>query len=451
MSTAEYLRFADGAKFFASLAQESVLTVASPAAFGFLGTNPAAMTLEGTRLRVNEGEALSVVGGDLTLAGGHLEAPSGRIQLASVAAPGEVGFSPLELAPDLQGDGFARLGRIALSQGASVKVGAEGSRHAGTIAVVGGQLTLSRGSRLSATTNSGGEGGRIVVTASTVRLMEDGRLEVDTTGQGNGGTIALRVGTLTLTGGARISSRTSGSGQAGTVTVAATEAITMTDSDLNVESRDTPSSRGAAGRIVVTAPTARLMGSEITARARSMSGNGGTIELQVGTLTVTDGSDISTSTNGTGQAGPLTITAHEAIAIAGRDRNGGESILSIRTRSQRSSGGEGGRLVIVTPRLSIGDGGLIRGGTLGEGNGGTIALRVGTLTVDGGTISVITTGEGSGGTIALQVGTLTLTNGGGITAGTEGPGQGGRLIITAREAVTITGQARTGVPSRLSS
>jgi hypothetical protein len=40
VSTADFLRLADGAKFSANLGQESVLTVASPAAFGFLGNNP---------------------------------------------------------------------------------------------------------------------------------------------------------------------------------------------------------------------------------------------------------------------------------------------------------------------------------------------------------------------------------------------------------------------------
>ena len=47
VSTADYLRFADGAKFFANLAQDSVLTVAPPAAFGFLGYNPATISFRG--------------------------------------------------------------------------------------------------------------------------------------------------------------------------------------------------------------------------------------------------------------------------------------------------------------------------------------------------------------------------------------------------------------------
>jgi len=37
VSTANYLKFADGAKFFADLSHDSVLTAAAPAAFGFLG------------------------------------------------------------------------------------------------------------------------------------------------------------------------------------------------------------------------------------------------------------------------------------------------------------------------------------------------------------------------------------------------------------------------------
>jgi filamentous hemagglutinin family protein len=93
VSTADYLRFADGAKFSANLGQESVLTVAPPAAFGFLGNNPAAIAIQGSALQVSEGKAVSVVGGDVQIVAGRLVAPSGRIQLASVASPGEVLFN----------------------------------------------------------------------------------------------------------------------------------------------------------------------------------------------------------------------------------------------------------------------------------------------------------------------------------------------------------------------
>jgi filamentous hemagglutinin family protein len=321
VSTADFLRLADGATFFANLGQESLLTVAPPAAFGFLGNTPAAMTIQGSSLTVAEGRALSVVGGDITLVGTGalmadrptLSAPSGQIHLASVASPGEVGFSRLELAPDLQVDGFTRLGRMSLSQGALVTVGTVGSRHAGAIVGRGGQLTLSSGSRLSATTSGSGEGGRIVVTAPTVSLMEGGRIEAGTNvgSRGHGGAIEVRGGTITLTEGAHISSSTNGPGQAGTVTVAATEAITLAGrgsniSGLSVNSNSRPSGdtsqRGAAGRIVVSAPTVHLeAGGEITAQAlSSTSGNGGAIEVRGGTITLTGGAEINGRTEGGG-------------------------------------------------------------------------------------------------------------------------------------------------------
>jgi len=63
VSTADYLRLADGARFSAHLSDASVLTVAPAAAFGFLGANPAAITIQGSSLRVAEDKTVSLVGG----------------------------------------------------------------------------------------------------------------------------------------------------------------------------------------------------------------------------------------------------------------------------------------------------------------------------------------------------------------------------------------------------
>ena len=57
-----------------------------------------------------------------------------------MAAPGEVMFSPLEMAPDLQVDSFARLGRIALSQDATVTVSSDAG--AGTVLLRSGRLLV---------------------------------------------------------------------------------------------------------------------------------------------------------------------------------------------------------------------------------------------------------------------------------------------------------------------
>src|SRR5439155_17967956 len=54
VSTADYLRLADGARFSAHLSDTSVLTVAPPEAFGFLGPAPAPISVSGSTLAVPE-------------------------------------------------------------------------------------------------------------------------------------------------------------------------------------------------------------------------------------------------------------------------------------------------------------------------------------------------------------------------------------------------------------
>jgi filamentous hemagglutinin family protein len=98
VSTADCLRLADGARFSAHLSDTSTLSVAPPEAFGFLGPKPATIAVQGSSLHVPAGASLSLVGGDIRITGSSptdfenptLSAPSGRVILTSVAAPGEV-------------------------------------------------------------------------------------------------------------------------------------------------------------------------------------------------------------------------------------------------------------------------------------------------------------------------------------------------------------------------
>lgn len=117
VGTADFIKMSDGAKFFADTAQPSVLSVASPMAFGFLGPNPAGLgiTVDGSILQVQDGKTLSLVGGNITINGGTLTAPNGRIQLASVASEGEVQLFNSQGAPNLKLTNVTALGDIQLS------------------------------------------------------------------------------------------------------------------------------------------------------------------------------------------------------------------------------------------------------------------------------------------------------------------------------------------------
>ncbi len=69
VSTADELRFADGARFSAHDRAASSFSSAAPEAFGFLAAAPAALAVERSALAVPPGETLSLSGGSLAIAG----------------------------------------------------------------------------------------------------------------------------------------------------------------------------------------------------------------------------------------------------------------------------------------------------------------------------------------------------------------------------------------------
>ena len=153
-STADYLRLADGARFSAHLSDTSVLTVAPPAAFGFLGPTPAAITVQGSTLQVSEGNTVALVGGDMTIMGKGslptdgvptLGAPGGQIHLVSVAAAGEVPGNFQEFT----GETVARLGRAALALGALLDASGDGG---GIVRIRGGRLLVDQAAIVGITT-----------------------------------------------------------------------------------------------------------------------------------------------------------------------------------------------------------------------------------------------------------------------------------------------------------
>ncbi|PON16803.1 hypothetical protein C2W62_16550 [Candidatus Entotheonella serta] len=138
-STANELRFADGASFKVDLSGESRLTMAAPVAFGFLSENPASIVVAGSELEVGMGETLSLVGGNLDIVGGNLVASSGRVNLVSVASSGEVAL-PLAGEGTALGIGsFARLGDITLTDDAVVDVSGNAG---GSLVIRSGELVV---------------------------------------------------------------------------------------------------------------------------------------------------------------------------------------------------------------------------------------------------------------------------------------------------------------------
>jgi large exoprotein involved in heme utilization and adhesion len=430
---------ADGEKFSANLSQQSVLTSAPPAAFGFLSSNPAPIAIQGSSLQVPEGKTLSVVGGDLQITGGSLSAPHGQLNLASVASAGEVIPTVSEQGPDLKLEGFGRLGKIEASQGAHINTDGEGG---GSVVIRGGQLVVDN-AIISSNTQGNADGARVGIDAQIaedVVIANAGRIESTVTGSGNGGSTELKVGQVTLTDGARIDTSTHGGGRGGALSVTATDSVSISGRDSKGAKSGLFSNalgRGDGGKVSVSAPTLTMSDRGAIDAHTAGDGNAGNIEAQVGTLTLTGGAQIQarsgvaefkegvlthSGTGGPGRGGDVTVRATDSITISGRDSDGNYSGLGNGTVNK----GDAGRLSISTPLLQI-DGGRISAGTLGDGNAGNIDVQVGQLTLTGGAI------------ISTSVGVRQFTDSSFPLISTGGPGRGGELTVHASEAISLFG------------
>src|SRR6185295_8817360 len=119
-TSADYLRLADNARFNAvpHAGPDLLLSAAPVAAFGFLGSNPGPITVQGSHLAVAEGTGISLVGGNISIQAGTLTAPSGEINLVSVNKPSHLQIGgEVANGGEFAATGFKSMGHIALTQG----------------------------------------------------------------------------------------------------------------------------------------------------------------------------------------------------------------------------------------------------------------------------------------------------------------------------------------------
>lgn len=387
VSTADYLRLADGLRFNAVPGpQDALLSQAPVVAFGFLNAHPRPITVQGSQLAVPDGKSLSLVGGDIKVTGGTLTAPGGQINLASLAGRGEARIAPEGIAIA----GTTPRGQIMIKGGNEPEnvarldtSGAEG----GAVVLRGGRLSLARAeitTEAKAANQTGGAivieatksstldnvglrtgptgfsderitvaGGSVSLTAPSVRASN---VAIDTTGDWGGlaGDVAITVRNLTasqLNISTDVEGSTSGPG-AGKISLSATGDLTLRDSAIKTGS----------GQISVRAATLTLTNSSIRSEGGSPIGN---IVLDVGRLTMkaasirTEGMDVPL-----GGGGNISVSARESILIDG----GGVSAGGV-------GRADGGSITVATPRLTLNHLGSIATGSDGI-RAGDISVNV---------------------------------------------------------------------------
>ncbi len=410
--TADALQFADGTVFSAAAPDGSTLSASPPEAFGFLSPRPEPVVLDGSRLLFPPGSTVSLAGGDVTIAGtGEREAgiiaPGGDIRIS--AWGGKAGRVPMDGGAEADPSGAVRLEYARLQSSGP---------GGGGVTIRAGRGELF-GATVAADNREGGagDGGVRVETAGPLSVTAGGHIRSDAAGGDAPGIEITAGGRLDLLDGGRISSTARDDGDGGPVAV-------------------------HAGALRIEGSRGRFTG--IAAQAESGAGDAGAVDLRVdGLLEMGARALISSAAFADGDAGAVAIRAGE-IRI---DAQGIEDPLTrITSSAEAGSRGDAGPVAIVTGgSMTVLHGAQILSNTFSQGAAGAVTIRAGALRLDGvegratGIGSQTAHGTGDAGSVAITVdGPLDLTNGGIISTGTFGAGNGGRITVHAGEA-TIQG------------
>ena len=413
VSTADYVKFANGEKYYADLSKASTLSVATPDSFGFLGNSRASITVNGLATLNNNNQPISIVAGDITIDSGTVTTlGGGDIRVAAVGkTPVEVpladtptrGVNPL---PAANGD-------LNILNGGTIQTDTATSSTAGSIYVSAGNITIDG--------NGINDGFETILGISSTNISS--------VSNGNTGDVnVMATGNISLTNGAVINADTY-SGSAGTVTV------------------------NAGGNITIDG-NGSVLGSSLynSTRISSISngaGNAGDVKVKAsGDITINNFGYIGADSNYAADAGKVTVEAVN-INIDGYGLNTGGLNTSFTGISNKTGGAnQGGDLTIIsTGDILLKNTGQIISSTYGAGDTGTVTVNAGSITVDGqgifGTtgISTATYSGGKAGAVNISTtGNIILKNGGYLASFSNSSASAGAVnILNAGDISIING------------
>ena len=497
----------------------SLLNAGISQGLGVEGSQAGDIVLDATRTVNVEASTLennvdvSAIGdsGEIIVHSNTLQVTGGSQIASSTLGKGDAGNVVISAADNVLFDGESANGQIRSSAVSSVE--SSGMGNGGTVEITTRTLTVSNGAFLSSNTSGEGNAGNIVISAEDSVLLdgESGNGQstsaaasnVQPSGMGNGGTVEITTRTLTVSNGAFLSSNTSGEGNAGNIVISAEDSVLLdgespigkfvstvgsnvepgglgnagsveiTTSKLDILNGaillSNTSGEGNAGNITISAENdvlfdgessnSQIRSSAVSSVESSGMGNGGTIEITAGTLTVSNGAFLSSNTSGEGNAGNIVISAKDTVLLNGESSNG-QSSSGVGSSVEQGGVGNGGTIRITTENLEVLNSAQLVSNTLGEGNSGNIVITAeGSVLFDGrssngqfrsaAASSVESGGVGEGGDIEIKADNLEVTNGAFLSSNTSGEGDAGRIVISLQENLLINnGTIATSAESR---
>ncbi len=425
-STANSLVFGNGFEFSATPPQRvPLLTVNLPLGLQY-GSNPGGIQVQGATLQVAQGQTLALVGGNVQLDNAVLFV-GGRIELGGVATRGTVRlnesnnslslkFPRSTVRADVSLNG-SKVGNLA-SNGGSIAINAHNLNLVGSLLGIG----INQGSPQS-------QLGDIDINASGDVTLTNGSLIGDSSllDVGKAGDIRIKAESVFVGDGSGVSTITI-TGTGGNLTVNATDLVLL-------------SGVSADG----TTPSTLTTGTNGT-------GNAGNLTIKTGALLVQGGAQIFTSTLGSGNAGNLTVNAADKVQLIGASVDG-QYTSGLFASTQGT--GKAGDLTITTGQLLIADRAQVSTNTSGAGKGGNLTVNASDLVQvigssrNGKFDSLLTTqarsdSSGNAGNLTITTRQLLIADGAQVSASTFGAGNGGSLTVNASDLVQVIGSSRNG-------
>lgn len=355
-------------------------------------------------------------------------------------------------------------GSIHITAGENIELISDVSLH-GCIFTNNGCLVVSSG--FSGEGGPGGIIGEVIFDAgNNVSLVDTSglgtlRISTSTSGVGDAGNVTIRAnGDVVLDGSSVFSAVQNESnynaparGNGGNIFVEANSVFLRNRASLQTLVKgvegDFDAGQGNAGNIVVRVQDLVLLdnGDIFSDVNRGAVGDGGNIEISTGSLSVINGAQLQTDTEGEGNAGDVTVDARNSVSLS-------DSGTAIFSNIGTGGVGDGGRITINTSTLNLSQGAQLQSSILGASEGlpggrgiaGGVNINVlGDITLRGVGSAIFTDidagAEGRGGDIQITTGNLSVLNGAQLLTDTDGRGDAGDVLINAREAVFFDGVA----------
>ncbi|NER25000.1 MAG: filamentous hemagglutinin N-terminal domain-containing protein [Symploca sp. SIO1C2] len=339
------------------------------------------------------GDSLSVFDGILTASTLGL----GDAGLVAVEATGSVTLAGQNtgmfsaVGTDAQGEALGiviEAGSFSMTDGAQLNVSTLGLGDAGLVAIettgsvfLGGQNT---GIFSAVGTDAQGDALGIVIEAGSFAMTDSAQLNANTFGLGDAGDMVIEAGSVSMTSGATITTQTFGEGSGGIILIQSEGAVSMTGSGTLVTSN------------VESTATGNTIGIRIDARSLFMDG----------------GAELQALTRGDGNAGVILINAADFVELSGVSPTEGFS-TGLFTSTEDTATGPGGFIIVNTDNLRLSDGAVL---------------------------SARTRNSFQGGDILVTVNNLEVINGGQILTTAFENGRAGRILVIARDRITLSGR-----------